>query len=441
VPGPADEPRRAPVRNERTIRRAVDMTGVALHSGATVRLRLEPAAAGEGIVFQRTDLESAPDIAARPEQLSTSQRRTVLRQGEAEIGMVEHLLAACQGMRVDNLIARVDGPEMPGADGSSGPYVELLKRAGITEQKRPRKVLEVDEPLFFREGDTEIVVLPPAGDGLRVRYLPDYPAGVDASPVTFDLATGDFAAEIAPARTFVVAADIEKILAAGLGKGATAENTVVLGAASAPVMRLEREPTRHKILDLIGDLALLGADLHADVIATRSGHGLNQTCVRALRERLEEEDMLAPVVDTGYAITDVMRLLPHRYPFLLVDRVIEVEGWRRAVGIKNVTINEPYFQGHFPDQPLMPGVLQLEALAQLSGFLLQRKLEHAGKIVVLSSIDKVRFRGGVQPGDTLRLEVETLRLSGSRGQIKAQAKVGRRIVSEAILSFAMVSQT
>ncbi len=440
MPNSADDAKRPTARNERTIRRAVDMTGVALHSGASVRLRLEPAAAGEGIVFQRTDLENAPDIAARTEQLSTSQRRTVLRQGEAEIGMVEHLLAACHGLKVDNLVARVDGPEMPGADGSSGPYAELLQRAGIVEQKRARKTLLIEDPLFFRDGDTEIVVLPPSGASLRVRYLPDYPAGVDAMPVSFDLATGDFAAEIARARTFVVAADIEKILAAGLGKGATAENTVVLGSASAPDMRLDREPTRHKILDLLGDFALLGADLHADVIATRSGHGLNQTAVRALRELLEEREIAAPTLDTGYAITDVMRLLPHRYPFLLVDRVIEVEGWRRAVGIKNVTINEPYFQGHFPDQPLMPGVLQLEALAQLSGFLLQRKLEHAGKIVVLSSIDKVRFRGGVQPGDTLRLEVETLRLSGSRGQIKAQAKVGRRIVSEAILSFAMVSQ-
>ncbi len=437
----ADEPRQAAARNERTLKRAVEMTGVALHSGAAVRLRLEPASSGTGIVFQRTDLDDAPDIAARPEQLATAQRRTVLREGEAEIGMVEHLLSCCHGLKVDNLIARVDGPEMPGADGSALPYVELLHKAGSVEQKRTRKTLLVEEPMVFRKDGAEIVVLPPSGAGLHVRYLPEYPAGVDATPVGFDTASGDFAAEIAPARTFVVAADIEKLLAAGLGKGATADNTLVLGASSVPEMRLEREPTRHKILDLLGDFALLGADLHADVIASRSGHGLNQDAVRALREVLEERQSGAPASDSGYSITDVMRLLPHRYPFLMVDRVIEVEGWRRAVGIKCVTINEAYFQGHFPDQPLMPGVLQLEALAQLSGFLLQRKLEHAGKLVVLASIDKVRFRGGVQPGDTLRLEVETLRLSQSRGQIKAQAKVGRRVVSEAILSFAMVSQT
>lgn len=417
------------------------MSGVALHSGATVRLRLEPAPAGSGIVFQRSDLADAPDVPARPAQLATAQRRTVLREGEAEIGMVEHLLAACAGLKVDNLIARVDGPEMPGGDGSAAPYLELLQKAGVVEQRRPRKVLHVDEPSVFREDDAELVILPPSGVSLRVRYLPEYPEGVDATPVTYDAATDDFARMIAPARTFVVAADIEKLLAAGLGKGASAENTLVLGATAVPEMRLDREPTRHKILDLIGDFALLGADLHADVIATRSGHALNQKAVLALRERLEAAELVASSAEGSYSITDVMRLLPHRYPFLLVDRVIEVEGFRRAVGIKNVTINEPYFQGHFPDQPLMPGVLQLEALAQLSGFLLQRKLEHAGKIVVLAAIDKVRFRGAVAPGDTLRLEVETLRLSASRGQIKAQAKVGRRVVSEAILSFAMVSQS
>ncbi|MDA1259996.1 MAG: UDP-3-O-acyl-N-acetylglucosamine deacetylase [Planctomycetota bacterium] len=441
MPNTPDDPRRFTARAERTTRRAVELSGVALHSGAAVRLRLEPAPAGAGIVFQRSDLVDAPDVPARPAHLATAQRRTVLREGEAEIGMVEHLLAACAGLKVDNLIARVDGPEMPGGDGSAAVYVELLQKAGVVEQKRPRRVLCVEEPLMFREDGAELVVLPPSGNGLQVRYLPAYPAGVDATPVVYDVASGDFTREIASARTFVVAEDIEKLLAAGLGKGASAENTLVLGATTSPEMRLDREPTRHKILDLIGDFALLGADLHADVIASRSGHALNQKAVLALREQLEAAELSAPPADGAYSINEVMRLLPHRYPFLLVDRVIEVEGFRRAVGIKNVTINEPYFQGHFPDQPLMPGVLQLEALAQLSGFLLQRKLEHAGKIVVLASIDKVRFRGAVVPGDTLRLEVETLKLSASRGQIKAQAKVGRRVVSEAILSFAMVSQS
>jgi UDP-3-O-[3-hydroxymyristoyl] N-acetylglucosamine deacetylase/3-hydroxyacyl-[acyl-carrier-protein] dehydratase len=192
---------------------------------------------------------------------------------------------------------------------------------------------------------------------------------------------------------------------------------------------------------LIGDLALAGVEIHGDIIARKSGHVLNQSLAQHILSEYEMFAVSDEINEDGYDIQDVMRLLPHRYPFLLIDRVLRVEGWRRAVGIKNVTINEPFFGGHFPDQPLMPGVLQLEALAQLSGFLLQRKMDNTGKLVVLAAIDKVRFRGGVVPGDQLYLEVETLRMNRSRASIKAQAKVGKRIVSEAVLSFAMVSST
>ena len=402
-------------------------------------MRVEPAPAGTGIVFQRADLLDSPDIPALAGNLSMSQRRTVLREGAADVGMVEHLLSACHGLQVDNLIVRVSGSELPGTDGSAAPYVELLRSGGIMEQKRGRKVLRVFNPHVLRDGEAELVVLPPSGDGLRVRYLPEYPDGVDAKPVVFDTSLDDYAKDIAVARTFVRAEEIEKLLEAGLGKGANADNTLVLGGEEAPEMRIDTEPTRHKILDLLGDLALVGADLHADIIAVKSGHGLNQGMAKYLRGLLEDFEVEEDINEEGYGITDVMRLLPHRYPFLLIDRVIKVEGWRRAVGLKNVTINEPFFVGHFPEQPLMPGVLQLEALAQLCGFLLQRKMEHTGKLVVLASIDKVRFRGGVVPGDQLRLEVETLRMSRNRATMKAHGKVGRRIVYEAILSFAMVA--
>ena len=402
-------------------------------------MRVEPAPAGTGIVFQRADLLDSPDIPALAGNLSMSQRRTVLREGAADVGMVEHLLSACHGLQVDNLIVRVSGSELPGTDGSAAPYVELLRSGGIMEQKRGRKVLRVFNPHVLRDGEAELVVLPPSGDGLRVRYLPEYPDGVNAKPVVFDTSLDDYAKDIAVARTFVRAEEIEKLLEAGLGKGANADNTLVLGGEEAPEMRIDTEPTRHKILDLLGDLALVGADLHADIIAVKSGHGLNQGMAKYLRGLLEDFEVEEDINEEGYGITDVMRLLPHRYPFLLIDRVIKVEGWRRAVGLKNVTINEPFFVGHFPEQPLMPGVLQLEALAQLCGFLLQRKMEHTGKLVVLASIDKVRFRGGVVPGDQLRLEVETLRMSRNRATMKAHGKVGRRIVYEAILSFAMVA--
>jgi UDP-3-O-[3-hydroxymyristoyl] N-acetylglucosamine deacetylase/3-hydroxyacyl-[acyl-carrier-protein] dehydratase len=428
-------------RKERTVKKSAELEGIALHSGESVAVRLEPAPAGTGIVFTRGDIEDSADIPALAGNLAQTRRRTVLKEGSSEVGMVEHLLSACNGLGVDNLHVRVQGEELPGLDGSAKRYVEALRKSGIVDQKRDRKILEVQEPIVLREGEAEIVVLPPSGEGLRIRYFPVFPDGVDDTPVDVRLTPEVFEKEIAPARTFVLAEEVDEVLASGLGKGATAENTLVLGGDSNPEFRVDHEPVRHKILDLVGDLALIGADLNADIIATRSGHALNQDLARHLRGDLEARETGTPAPDVEYDISSVMRLLPHRYPFLLVDRVIEVDGFRRAVGIKNVTINEPFFQGHFPDKPLMPGVLQLEALAQLSGFLLQRKLEHTGKLVVLASIDKVRFRGSVVPGDQLRLEVETLRLGRNRGQVKAQGKVGRRVVSEAVLSFAMISAT
>lgn len=426
-------------RRQRTIKKATELEGVALHSGETIQVRIEPAPAGTGVIFVRSDIEDPADIPALAGNLTVSMRRTVLRAGNNMIGMVEHLLAACHGLQVDNLRVHVSGDELPGMDGSSQPYAEVLKQAGIVEQKESRKEYLVEEPKVFRdEGGAEVILLPPTGDGLKIRYFPEYPEGIDASPFFFDLARDNFSKEIAPARTFVRAAEIDQLLEAGLGKGANAENTLVLGGEEAPAMRLEREPTRHKVLDVIGDLALVGADLRGDLICNRSGHNLNQVVARHLREELDAEEIRGEGHGIQYDIQQVLKRLPHRYPLLLVDRVIEVEGFRRAVGLKNVTINEPFFQGHFPGQPIMPGVLQLEALAQLTGFLLQRKLEMTGKLGVLASIDKVRFRGTVVPGDQLRLEVEILRLQANRAQVKAQAKVGRRIASEAMLSFAMI---
>ncbi len=429
-------------RRQRTLKGNAELTGVALHSGREVHLRLEPAPPGTGVVFRRSDLEDPPDIPARPQYVSLAPLRTVLRVGAGEVGMVEHLLAACHGLGVDNLVVVVDGPELPGLDGSAAPYATALQEAGIVEQKEERKVLAVEEPLEVREDGARVLALPPSREGLTIRYIPEFPEGIDSLPVEFRLEaerTGDgFLQDIAPARTFVLREEVERLLEAGYGQGATPENTVVLGGEEAVELRLPREPTRHKVLDILGDLALLGADLEADILALRSGHALNHELVRGLRSCLEAAEVAGPVRDGGYDIQDVLRLLPHRYPFLLVDRVVEVEGFRRAVGVKNVTINEPFFQGHWPERPVMPGVLQLEAMAQLSGFLLQRKLEHAGKLVVLAAIDKVRFRGQVVPGDQLRLEVETIRLNRSRGQVKAVARVGRRVVAEAVLSFAMV---
>ena len=426
-------------RKERSLKSSVELEGVALHSGDSVRVRLAPLSAGSGIVFRRSDLSNSADIPALPDHLIASARRTVLRRDGSEVGMVEHLLSAATGAQVDNILVEENGPEMPGFDGSTQPYLDALHEGGIVDQKAERKVLALTEPIVVQEGNAQLVALPPMTDGLHVHYIPEYPEGIDATPVALFVTPESYAREVAPARTFVRAEDVDKLLAAGYGKGATAENTVVLGGDEPPQMRVEREPTRHKIADLIGDLSLVGADIHANLIATCSGHGLNQELARELRFLLEAEEIVSDEpASSGYDIRDIMRVLPHRYPFLLVDRVLEVEGVRRAVGLKNVSINEEFFQGHWPDNPIMPGVLQLEAMAQLAGLLLVRKLEHTGKYAVLASIDKVRFRGTVVPGDQLRIEVETLRLNRNRGQVVGVTKVGRRMAAEATLSFALI---
>ncbi len=428
------------VRKQRSLKTTVKFEGIALHSGEAVKVCLEPAPVGTGIVFRRSDVEDPADIPALPDYLVHSSRRTILRRSGSEVGMVEHLLSAASGMQVDNMFVTVDGAELPGMDGSTLAYGEHIQKAGIVEQKGDRQTLKLERPVFVRnEGGAEIIALPPSGDALFVRYLPGHPEGVDNQMVSFHSENNRYLEDIAPARTFVRAEEVEKLLAEGYGQGATAENTLVLGGDTPPEMRIEQEPTRHKISDLMGDLALLGADLNADIVATRSGHGLNQALVRELRSVLEEEEIgLDELPEGGYDIRDIVRIIPHRYPFLLVDRVIRVEGTRRAVGLKNVSVNEEFFQGHWPEHPVMPGVLQLEAMAQVAGILLLRKLEHSGKIAVLASIDKVRFRGSVVPGDQLRIEVETLRLNRNRGQVVGVTKVGRRLAAEATLSFALV---
>ena len=303
----------------------------------------------------------------------------------------------------------------------------------------------------MRDGSASIVALPGTGK-LTIEYHLDYPAHSVSNGqsgtmpgakqiVAFEMSPENFARDIAPARTFVFQHEVEALQAAGLGKGANSQNTLVVGpdGPQENSLRWEDELARHKILDLIGDIANVGVDLDAHIIATRSGHGLNMSLVqRILEEREREQEQGEAPTDTGLDIRDILKLLPHRYPFLLIDRVIELDGFQKAVAIKNVTINEPFFQGHWPEQPIMPGVLQLEAMAQLAGVLLLRKLENTGKLAVLWSIDKVKLRGAVVPGDQLRIEVETIRARPQVGHVRARCKVAGKLVAEAELKFTLV---
>ncbi len=426
-------------RNQRTLRTAVEFSGVGLHSGTVTNLRVLPAPQDTGIEFVRTDLADAPPIPARIQYRVPVDRRTRLERGGAQVDTVEHLLGVCHALGIDNLTVEMSGPEMPGMDGSAKDIFDLFTKAGIVDQRAEAKVFRLDQPVYVREGKATLVALPSENASLTLQYIAAFDEpGVDGGSVQLEITPESFAREIAPARTFCLASEVAALQKAGFGKGATRENTVVLGDPET-VMRMSGEPVRHKMLDLLGDLALLGADLHAHIIATRSGHATNAELVRRLIDLMQQAETGGLVTrESGLDVREILRMLPHRYPFLMIDRVIEIDGYQRAVAIKNVSINEPFFQGHFPDQPIMPGVLQLEAMAQLAGVLLLRKLENTGKLAVLWSIDKVKLRGAVVPGDQLRLEVETMRMKGQTGQVRGVGKVAGRVVCEAQLMFTLV---
>ncbi len=432
-------------RQQRTLAQEIELAGVGLHSGAEARIVLRPAEVGAGIRFVRTDLTDEPEVRVDGQYLKTRERRTCLSHGGADVFTVEHLLAALSGMQVDNVEIRIDGEEPPGMDGSAREFVEAIRRAGTVEQRESRSRFTVKEPIYVREGESSIVALPGDG-GLSIDYHLDFPDGVGMlsatrQTVSFKLAPESFERDVAPCRTFVFEHEVEPLVAAGLGKGANYKNTLVIGPSGVKdnSLRCDDELPRHKILDLIGDLSVVGIDLDAHVIATRSGHSLNMKLVQRLREAIETaEDRGEFAHDTGLEIREILNLLPHRYPFLLIDRVIELEGFQRAVGIKNVSFNEPFFQGHWPGQPIMPGVLQLEAMAQLAGVLLLRKLENTGKLAVLWSIDKVKLRGAVVPGDQLRIEVDTIRSKPNLGHVQARCKVAGKLMAEAQLKFTLI---
>lgn len=427
------------MRNQRTLRTQVEISGVGLHTGAKVKAVLKPAPADTGIVFERVDLQGAPEIPANADSIVPANRRTTLRNGIAEVDTVEHFLSACHGLGVDNLHVELNGPEFPSADGSARPIADTLIAAGLVDQKSPKKVFKVEEPIYVREKDVSLVALPSDEPGLKIQYHFSYPNYAPRT-IHYKVDPEDYRDTIAPARTFVMEEEIEALKSKGLGKGANTENTVVMrNHGKLPEMRFPDEYARHKVLDLIGDLALAGAEIHGHLIATKSGHSTNAKLVKRIVEELqgrEERGQLAH--STALDIREVMKILPHRYPFLLIDRVIEVDGHRRAVGLKNVTINEPFFVGHWPSAPVMPGVLILESMAQLAGVLLLRKLENTGKLGVLIGIDKVRMRGTVVPGDQLRIEVETVKAKRDLAQVEGRAKVNGKLVSEAQLMFSMI---
>jgi len=415
---------------QNTIARLGELPGVGLHTGGEVRMRILPAPVNTGIVFRRTDLPGGPDVPAHVSHVVGTELGTSIGVGEVKIHTVEHLLSALVAREIDNAVVELDAAELPAADGSAREFLRLLEGCGREEQDAPARFLPVPETFSLAKERSEYVVAP--ADDYRVSVTVEFPHPLIGRQFGSFRVEGDsFAREVLPARTFGFLRDVEAMRGRGLAMGGSQDNAIVLtdeGLAEGTELRFPDEFARHKALDVVGDLALVGARLRGHVIAERPGHLGNVTLARELVARAEKKALAHPILD----IRQIMQYLPHRYPFLLVDRVVEFEERKRIVGLKNVTINEPFFVGHFPSRPVMPGVLIIEAMAQVGGLLVLEQMENLDdKVVYFMSLDNVKWRHPVTPGDQIRFEVEVLQIRGATCRMKGVGKVDGKVVAEA----------
>lgn len=431
---------------QHTLAGPVEVHGVGLFTGAAVTATIRPADADTGIVFKRIDLPGRPATPAHIDHVVNRPRRTALRVGEDTIETIEHCLAALAGMAIDNAVVELNGPELPAGDGSAMPFVEPIRRVGHRELAAPRRPLVISESVTVRDGDSTVAALPTEASGLELLYVLDYGERTTVRPqlhsFTLDRARVPlFERDIAPARTFSTQVEAEQAQKMGMFSHLTPKDMLVIGT-EGPIdntYRFEDEPARHKLLDLLGDLALVGRPVQGRVVAVRSGHSLNHSLARELVEWSRSRD-LAKSSPPALDIRAILKLLPHRFPMVMVDRVLELEeNGKRAVGVKNVTINEPFFQGHYPAAPIMPGVLIIEAMSQLAGLMLHRTLDHQGKVAVLLSIDGVKLRRPVTPGDQLVLEAETVKATNRMAEAECRAFVGGELAAEARVKFMMLT--
>jgi UDP-3-O-[3-hydroxymyristoyl] N-acetylglucosamine deacetylase/3-hydroxyacyl-[acyl-carrier-protein] dehydratase len=433
---------------QHTVGKSAGFSGTALHTGEKVTLRLHPAPVDHGIKFRRKDLQDEPTIDAKIENLKMVERATTIGEGSIRVHTVEHVLAALWAMGVDNAVVEMDANEPPIGDGSAQAYVDLIKKAGVTGQEEPRKFFDVRDTMHVESKTGALLVLLP-DDKFRISCTQAGPNNQFSQFFSMEVTPAVFEREIAPARTFVYYEDVKPLMDKNLIKGGSLENAIVVrgeAVLSKEPLRFSDEFVRHKILDVIGDLALVGRRIRGHVVAVKPGHATNAELARAIAREQTRRSALAtprtmPSGDGGLDTDQVMQILPHRFPFLMVDRIISFETETKCIGVKTVTINEPFFQGHFPGHPVMPGVMQVEAMAQVASILLFKLAKTTSRIGYFMSADEVKFRKPVLPGDTIFIHAE---LTKSRGERLAKAKchcvVNDAIVSEAELMFTFLDK-
>ncbi|HEY5752402.1 MAG TPA: bifunctional UDP-3-O-[3-hydroxymyristoyl] N-acetylglucosamine deacetylase/3-hydroxyacyl-ACP dehydratase [Chthoniobacterales bacterium] len=427
-----------------TLASTASLAGSSLHTGEKVTLTLKPAPVGHGFKFKRVDLRDEPTIDARVENVKFVERATTLAEGNVKVHTVEHVLSALAGMGVDNALIEMDANEPAIGDGSARPFVELIKKAGVVAQDARRSEYWVREPVHLETKNGSLLTIVP-DDKFRISCTNVGPGGRFTQFFSTEITPEIYEKEIAPARTFVFYEDVQPLMEKGLIKGGSLENAIVVrgdSVLSKEPLRFQEEFVRHKILDIVGDLILAGRRIRGHVIAIKPGHGPNSELAKIVSKRATELLAMVPpsVIPQGegvMAIDEVMKTLPHRYPFLLVDRIVKFDGPTKCTGIKSVTINEPFFQGHFPGHPVMPGVLQVEAMAQVASILLKR-ISGQGRIGYFMSADAVKFRKPVMPGDTLFIEADLLKARKNIGKAYCRCLVNNEVTSEGELMFGFV---
>jgi UDP-3-O-[3-hydroxymyristoyl] N-acetylglucosamine deacetylase/3-hydroxyacyl-[acyl-carrier-protein] dehydratase len=434
-------------KQHRTLDGSVEFSGVGLHTGEETSVELEPASADQGLVFERVDVDSSPRIDASLENVVDYPRSTVLGNGEHRIHTVEHLLASLFALGISDVTIKVDGPEVPALDGSAAEFCQGIEEVGTRELEEDRPIYRVKEPVFVRADDSSIAILP--NESLSVSSTVSYEdREVGDQFVSTTIAPGSFTESIAPARTYGFRDEVEDLLDRDLAQGGSLENALVIeeGEYLGDGPRIDREMARHKIIDLLGDLALVGTFFVGHVVAVKNGHDMNVNLGRKLHDKVKRSPQVINhrvrnVDEEGLDIDDIKGVLPHRYPFLLLDRILMVDNEEYfAQGLKNVTMNELFFQGHFPDDPVMPGVLVLEAMAQLGAAVILNQPENASKNSYFMGVDDVKWRRPVRPGDQLLLESEALRFrpGAKMGKMKGEAFVDGESAAEGVFKFALV---